>query len=266
MLRTRKTLSIARALWTGMAWVNGPVLALIFLPTWTFGHLVDRGVISRDYNWVGLVLMLVSIGVAWLWWSFSVVRWRLWAFERVVNIQALKNEAVSWGLTWPDGHRFGKTEFKTEEQARREAELDPPHTILPAESDTLEYVRDISRENMKPTYDALGLRWDPAMFGASWPTTENYSIFERGVQVGALRLRPESDAIYISDLQIAAESQGRGAGTFALKFVERTARERGLRRIRLRVFTGSAAVRLYERAGFEKIADEPGKQLFERVF
>jgi GNAT superfamily N-acetyltransferase len=137
-------------------------------------------------------------------------------------------------------------------------------SIQPAHTDELRFARRVSRENMEKYYTALGRQWDPAMIEASWPATENYSILAHGAPIGVLRLRPDSDAIYISDLQIESGSQGRGAGSFALTFVERLARERGISRIRLRAFVGSAAIRLYQRAGFRKIADEPGKQLFER--
>jgi hypothetical protein len=43
----------------------------------------------------------------------------------VDDIPKLKEQAVAVGLTWPDGHVFENTEIKTEEQRRRERELDP---------------------------------------------------------------------------------------------------------------------------------------------
>lgn len=141
----------------------------------------------------------------------------------------------------------------------------PAFRIDLAESNDLALAHDLSRENMEKYYAALGRRWDKDVFDALWQTTENYAIRERGAIIGFLRLRPDADAIYISDLQIASGRQGRGAGSFALAFVARTARERGVARIRLRAFTGSAAIRLYERTGFVKVADDAGKQLFERI-
>jgi ribosomal protein S18 acetylase RimI-like enzyme len=140
-----------------------------------------------------------------------------------------------------------------------------PFSIVPAATNEMHFAQRVSRENMEKYYTATGRGWDAAIFEASWPATENYAIFSRDVPIGILRLRPDADAIYISDLQIATGSQGRGAGTFALDFVCRIARERAVTRIRLRAFTGSAAIRLYQRAGFRKIADETGKQLFERA-
>jgi ribosomal protein S18 acetylase RimI-like enzyme len=137
--------------------------------------------------------------------------------------------------------------------------------IVPAATDELSFAQRVSRENMEKYYTAGGRSWDPAIFQASWPATENFSILSRDVLIGVLRLRCDPDAIYISDLQIESRSQRLGAGTFALRFVERVARERGVARIRLRVFPGNVAARLYQRAGFRKIVDEPEKQLYERV-
>jgi GNAT superfamily N-acetyltransferase len=140
-----------------------------------------------------------------------------------------------------------------------------PFSIVPASTNEMHFAQRVSRENMEKYFTGTARGWDATLFEASWPATENYAIFSRDVPIGILRLRPDADAIYISDLQIAAGSQGRGAGSFALEFVCRIARERAVSRIRLRAFTGSAAIRLYQRAGFRKIADEAGKQLFERA-
>ena len=63
---------------------------------------------------LGLAPVLLFIALAWGWWSFAVPRWRLWAYERVGDISELKRRAVAVGLTWPDGHIFEKTEFKSE--------------------------------------------------------------------------------------------------------------------------------------------------------
>jgi hypothetical protein len=62
---------------------------------------------------------------AWTWWSFNIPKWRLWAYERVSDVETLKGWAVAVGLTWPDGHIFEETEIKSEQHRRRERELDP---------------------------------------------------------------------------------------------------------------------------------------------
>jgi len=119
------TLSVRQAIRRGLLVVNGPVLALLFGPLAVFVLLIKHQVIARQYNWVGLPIFVAGFVLAWLWWSVTVPRWRIWAYERVEDIQELKEQAVSVGLTWPMGHAFNRTEIKSAEQARREQELDP---------------------------------------------------------------------------------------------------------------------------------------------
>src|SRR5881394_2390721 len=104
--------SVRRAIWVGLAVVNGPVLSLLCAPLAVFSALVSRGAVDRECNWVGLPVLIASFLLAWLWWSVSVPRWRLWAYQRVQEIAQLKQRAVAVGLTWPDDHPFAKTELK----------------------------------------------------------------------------------------------------------------------------------------------------------
>ncbi|HTU64856.1 MAG TPA: GNAT family N-acetyltransferase [Steroidobacteraceae bacterium] len=246
-----------------MAWVNGPVLLLIFVPAWTFGELVKRGVIGRQHNGIGLVVFVVGIALAWLWWSLSVPRWRLWAYERVANIPRLKAEAVGYGLTWSDGSVFAKTEIKSATQRRREAELSPDISIVPAGDADVPFAHDLSRNNMSATFAAAGIVWDPTAIPTSWPSTENYLLRDHGERIGILRLRDEADALYVGDLQVAAGHRNRGAGTAALEFSAALAADRDKRCVQLRVFQGSPAIALYRRAGFSVVADEGVKLLME---
>jgi hypothetical protein len=119
------TVSVSQAIRRGLLVVNGPVFALLVGPLALFAALVEWRFISKQFNWVGLPVFLASFILAWLWWSFSVPRWRLWAFERVEDIATLKHRAVAVGLTWPDGHAFERTEFKPSAHAARERQLDP---------------------------------------------------------------------------------------------------------------------------------------------
>jgi hypothetical protein len=120
------SLSVKQAIRRGLLVVNGPVLVLLLGPLGVFALLIDHRVLSRQYNWIGLPVLLAGFVLAWLWWSLSVPRWRIWAYERVENVEDLKEQAVAVGLTWPEGHLLGRTEIKSAEQAQRERELDPP--------------------------------------------------------------------------------------------------------------------------------------------
>jgi len=107
-------MSPSRAVLIGQIVVNGPVFLLLFGPatvTWWFAgepkYFESRG---------SLVVAAVAVGgfcAAWLWWSLSVPKWRVWAYERVSDLAQLKLLAVQGGLTWPDGWIFEKTEIKS---------------------------------------------------------------------------------------------------------------------------------------------------------
>jgi hypothetical protein len=118
--------SVRQAIGWGLLVVNGPVLLLLTGPIALFALLIERRILSQTDTWVGVLVFVASFVVAWLWWSVSVPRWRIWAYERVNDIPSLKKQAVVAGLTWPEGHTFAKTELKSKAQAQRERELDPP--------------------------------------------------------------------------------------------------------------------------------------------
>ncbi|WP_353395847.1 hypothetical protein [Hydrogenophaga sp. 5NK40-0174] len=117
-------ISTSRATWLGLLVVNAPVLFLLCGPLFIFSQFVDDGAISRSYNWLGLLVFGAGFLLAWIWWSVSAPKWRLWAYQRVEDIAELKARSVSVGLTWPDGHFFERTEVKSRSHARREKELD----------------------------------------------------------------------------------------------------------------------------------------------
>ncbi len=117
--------SIFTVISIGLLVVNGPVLLLLGCPLLIFGQFVKSGEISSAYNWLGLpVSILLGFILAWLWWSLSVPKWRLWAYQRVDDIAMLKVKAIAVGLTWPDNHFFSRTEIKSHSHVLRERELE----------------------------------------------------------------------------------------------------------------------------------------------
>ncbi len=119
-----KNLSVSKAIAAGLLAVNGPVLVLLLGPLALFAYAQKYGLLLPSQIWIALVVVVAGFVLAWLWWSFTIPKWRLWAYERVTDIIALKNAAVSVGLTWPDGHLFGRTEIKSKDHAARERAFD----------------------------------------------------------------------------------------------------------------------------------------------
>jgi hypothetical protein len=118
------SLSISKAITAGLLLVNGPVFLLLFGPLAATLYLLEIGYLPSSQIWLAIFAFFSGFVLAWLWWSLSIPKWRLWAYERVSDITALKSAAVTVGLTWPDNHFFARTEIKSRQHAAREQELD----------------------------------------------------------------------------------------------------------------------------------------------
>src|SRR6185437_13939428 len=101
-------LAAAAAVRRGHAVVTLPVL-LIMLGLWGLAE----GVLRRASKLVRLPLGLqIVVGVAvvigppalaWVWWAFTVPRWRHWALSRGADPQLLQELGEAQGLVWPRG-------------------------------------------------------------------------------------------------------------------------------------------------------------------
>ena len=94
-------MTIWRAILVGQLIVNVTatiiMIAVMFLGSWLF-------------PWE--IALLGGSLVAWLWWSFSVPRWRAWAIRKGCDPDRVQKFAVRTGLTWPKGSLFENTEFR----------------------------------------------------------------------------------------------------------------------------------------------------------
>jgi hypothetical protein len=115
-----------RAVSVGVMWVNGAVLVAMVVPILlggAFGALISE---TRPALGVGLIFGAILAGfvLGWLSWSSQVVRWRLWAYRRVHDVEALKVAAVEAKLIWPEGHLFERTEFRSRDDREEMARLE----------------------------------------------------------------------------------------------------------------------------------------------
>jgi len=98
---------------------------MLGLPAGIFGLLRLIGAPSPVVVFVTLAVAIGAWCGAWLLWSWLVVRWRLWAYRRVKDLDELKRLAVEAQVIWPEGHPFQRTELRSgairEELARLEA-------------------------------------------------------------------------------------------------------------------------------------------------
>jgi hypothetical protein len=117
-----------RALWFGILWVNVPALA-IFIANMMLAVFVVKGWYGGDPKGLPGVALLILVALismipAWLWWSVMIPRWLIWALRSGANLELLEALAVGHKLRWstdtPMGRFFARTEWWTE-ALRREA-------------------------------------------------------------------------------------------------------------------------------------------------
>jgi hypothetical protein len=128
-------ISVAKAIAVGLLFVNTPVPFLMVAPIAAMVYADKYGLTHWEGNWQIVPAFLLGFVMAWLWWSITVPKWRLWAYTRVNDIAKLKKAAVGVGLTWPDGSQFARTEIKSKNHARRERRLDPTLELTESNDD-----------------------------------------------------------------------------------------------------------------------------------
>jgi Na+/proline symporter len=82
----------------------GTIILSLFLGAFVFKNATGELIVSG---------ILLGVVLGWLWWSFSIPRWREWALKQPgVDPDQLQKAAEIAGLVWPKGHFFEKTEFR----------------------------------------------------------------------------------------------------------------------------------------------------------
>ena len=111
------------------------------------------------------------------------------------------------------------------------------------------------QENMKAYYAAKDIIWDPEFFDRHWKIFKNLEVYYNSECVGILRFSFNDQNCYIRDLQIKSSYQGKGVGSHCLHYAIELGKTRGDRFIKLKVFSDNPAIALYQRHGFQKIAE-----------
>lgn len=102
--------TVDKALRRGQLIVNVPVFIIMFT---IVGFCISLSAQKLAPGYLILIGILLAPLAGWIYWSFAITRWRIWAFTNVDNVNELKSKAISGKLIWPDGHIFEKTEIRT---------------------------------------------------------------------------------------------------------------------------------------------------------
>jgi hypothetical protein len=118
--------TIDQAIWKGRITLVFTPVAIIIL---TIAALVFLVLTLVSLKFGISILLLVSSGVAmvpgWLWWSWRVAKWKIWAFGSIdpAEVDLLKKRAIAGGLIWPEGSAMNKTEIWTQEDRLKMLEI-----------------------------------------------------------------------------------------------------------------------------------------------
>ncbi|WGM46380.1 hypothetical protein KOAAANKH_01248 [Brevundimonas sp. NIBR10] len=122
-----QTISAKRAVGHGLLTVNGTVMLMMFGPPAIVGVVFWLLGMQDIGGLIALIVIVPSWIGAWIAWSILTPRWRIWAYERVENLDELKGHAVAAGVIWPEGHFLERTEIRSPAQRARLRELEEAH-------------------------------------------------------------------------------------------------------------------------------------------
>ena len=95
----REQITVDKAIKRGHLVINVPVFFLMMGTPCLAMYLFSEKLIP---DWGIAVSFLIGFLFAWLYWSYGITKWRIWAFEYVRNVHELKKKAIQQGLVWKD--------------------------------------------------------------------------------------------------------------------------------------------------------------------
>ncbi|NVK52198.1 MAG: hypothetical protein HWD85_04630 [Flavobacteriaceae bacterium] len=117
----KEQITVDKAIKRGHLIVNLPVMLLMIGFPALFAYLFSLNIIP---NWGIVVGFLIGFLSAWLYWSYKITKWRLWAFENVRNVHELKKRAIQEGLIWKDNKWYERTEIQSDSDKRKWKDLE----------------------------------------------------------------------------------------------------------------------------------------------
>ncbi|WP_314242998.1 hypothetical protein [Empedobacter tilapiae] len=111
-----ETVTVDEAISKGHRMITYPVMVIMF---GTIGITLYLGSQKLIPAWGFLLGFILAFVFAWLWWSFMITKWRLWAFDNVRNVHELNKRAIQEKLIWSNNSIFGKTEIRTTKEVEK---------------------------------------------------------------------------------------------------------------------------------------------------
>ncbi len=103
-----ETVTVDQAIAKAQRTINLPVILFIIGGIAGVVYVGFQNILPAWTIPIGIVL---AIGLGWLYWSITITKWKVWAFENVRNVHELKKRAVKEKLIWSDYSFWNKTEI-----------------------------------------------------------------------------------------------------------------------------------------------------------
>lgn len=122
----RKGISVDKAIFIAKIILNIPIF-VVFLCVVVFGcFLVNEKIIAPFFIPFFFIIGLLS---SWIYWSFAITIWKIWAFTNVKNVHELNQKAIWNKLIHSENNWFNKTEIVTKKQKQTLKDLEKKFEI-----------------------------------------------------------------------------------------------------------------------------------------
>jgi len=111
-----ENITVDKALYKGHKMVTYPVMLIMF---GVIGLTFLFGFQKHPPVWIWPVGLSSSLILSWLFWSVSVPKWKVWAFDNVRNVHELEKRAIQEKLIWNSNSIFNETEIWKKEDKQK---------------------------------------------------------------------------------------------------------------------------------------------------
>jgi hypothetical protein len=115
-----ETVTVDEAISRGRRMITFPVMGIMFGLIGLSVYLSSEDIIPALYMVIGIA---AGVLLGWVYWSFMITKWKLWAFENVRNVHDLQRKAVEAQLIWNEGSFWEKTEIRNQADKDKWASL-----------------------------------------------------------------------------------------------------------------------------------------------
>lgn len=125
-MKDKEYKTIQEVLDKGYSSVNLPVTAILVIIPIASIFVLPTFLPDKYAGLSYLIAFIVCFVLAWLYWSYKIVKWRIWAFEntRESDWITLRQKAVEQQLIWSKGSIFEKTEIRSKKEREQIENID----------------------------------------------------------------------------------------------------------------------------------------------